>query len=182
MGWSYRKSKKIGPFRVTASKKGLSYSVGGKGFRVTKRADGKTQVSTSVGGLRYTETIGSGKKQEKRELTQYEKDIYAAKLPLVGLIASILLISNALLFKNVSLSIISIISIVLTTYLYLFSKSVQSATYLKDAEKYARKNDNINVLKCAKLSNKYKENETAKNIINSYNNKNTVNTDLKDSE
>lgn len=30
MGWSYRKSKKIGPFRITASRRGLSASGGGR--------------------------------------------------------------------------------------------------------------------------------------------------------
>ena len=37
MGFNYRKSKKIGPFRVTASKSGISTSVGGKGYRVTRK-------------------------------------------------------------------------------------------------------------------------------------------------
>jgi len=41
MGLRFRKSVKFGPVRVNFSKSGVGHSVGGKGFRVTKRADGK---------------------------------------------------------------------------------------------------------------------------------------------
>jgi hypothetical protein len=60
MGFSYRKSVKMGPFRVTASKSGISYSAGVKGARVTKRANGKVQATLSVPGtgLRYTTSGG----------------------------------------------------------------------------------------------------------------------------
>ena len=34
MGFTYRKSVNLGPFRVNLSKPGLGYSVGGRGFRV----------------------------------------------------------------------------------------------------------------------------------------------------
>ena len=63
MGFSYRKSVKLGPFRMTASKSGVSYSVGVKGARVTKRANGKVQTTLSVPGtgLRYTATSGTKK-------------------------------------------------------------------------------------------------------------------------
>ncbi len=68
MGFSYRKSVKIGPFRVTASKSGISYSVGVNGARVTKRANGKVQTTLSAPGpgLRYTTTSGSKTGQAKR--------------------------------------------------------------------------------------------------------------------
>lgn len=64
MGFSYRKSFKAGPLRVTASKSGISYSAGVKGLRVTKRADGRVQTTISAPGtgLRYT-TSNSGKRQ-----------------------------------------------------------------------------------------------------------------------
>jgi hypothetical protein len=63
MGFSYRKSFKAGPFRVTASKSGISYSAGVKGARVTKRADGRVQTTLSAPGtgLRYTSTTGGRK-------------------------------------------------------------------------------------------------------------------------
>jgi hypothetical protein len=60
MGFQYRKSKKIGPMRFTVSKRGVGYSVGGKGFRVTKRADGRIQQTVSVPGtgMRWVSTSG----------------------------------------------------------------------------------------------------------------------------
>lgn len=58
MGFRFRKSVKVGPFRFTASKSGVSASFGGKGARVTKRADGKTQTTVSIPGtgVSYTST------------------------------------------------------------------------------------------------------------------------------
>lgn len=58
MGVRYRKSVKLGPVRVNLSKSGVSYSVGVKGARVTKRADGRVQTTVGVPGtgLYYTET------------------------------------------------------------------------------------------------------------------------------
>lgn len=50
MGFRFRKSMKLGPFRFTLSKSGISASAGVKGFRVTKRADGKTQTTMSILG------------------------------------------------------------------------------------------------------------------------------------
>lgn len=50
MGFRFRKSKSFGPFRVNISKSGIGWSVGGKGFRHTKRADGKTQNTYSIPG------------------------------------------------------------------------------------------------------------------------------------
>ncbi|MEV7597860.1 DUF4236 domain-containing protein [Kitasatospora sp. NPDC089797] len=60
MGFSSRKSFKAGPFRVTASKSGLSYSAGVKGARVTRRSDGRVQTTLSVPGtgLRHSTTSG----------------------------------------------------------------------------------------------------------------------------
>ena len=62
MGFRFRKSANIGPLRFNFSKSGVGYSVGGKGFRVTKLADGKTQTTASVPGtgIGYTKVSGSG--------------------------------------------------------------------------------------------------------------------------
>ncbi|MBC3843488.1 DUF4236 domain-containing protein [Streptacidiphilus sp. 4-A2] len=68
MGLSYRKSFKAGPFRVTASKSGISYSAGVKGARVTKRANGKVQTTLSVpgSGVRYTTSSGNKPRTSRR--------------------------------------------------------------------------------------------------------------------
>lgn len=69
VGFSYRKSFKAGPFRVTASKSGVSYSAGVKGARVTKRVNGKVQTTLSAGGVRYT-TTGSKTTTRKQASTK----------------------------------------------------------------------------------------------------------------
>lgn len=50
MGFYYRKSVNLGPFRVTASKSGLGWSVGGKGFRTGVSSRGKRYSTFSVPG------------------------------------------------------------------------------------------------------------------------------------
>ena len=55
MGWSYRKSLNLGPFRINLSKSGVGYSVGGAGFRTGVSSSGRKYHSVSVPGtgLRY---------------------------------------------------------------------------------------------------------------------------------
>ena len=50
MGLRYRKSIKMGPFRLNISKSGIGYSVGVKGYRVTKKAGGGYRTTMSVPG------------------------------------------------------------------------------------------------------------------------------------
>ena len=50
MGFYYRKSLNLGPFRVNLSKSGLGYSVGGRGFRVGTTARGRKYTSFSIPG------------------------------------------------------------------------------------------------------------------------------------
>lgn len=51
MGWRYRRSVNIGPFRLNFSKSGIGYSVGGKFFRVTKKANGGIRSTSTIPGL-----------------------------------------------------------------------------------------------------------------------------------
>lgn len=53
MSLRFRKSAKIGPVRFTVSKSGISTSVGVKGFRVTKKANGKVQTAVSIPGTGF---------------------------------------------------------------------------------------------------------------------------------
>ncbi len=50
MGFTYRKSINLGPFRVNLSKSGLGYSVGGRGFRVGTTSRGRKYTSFSIPG------------------------------------------------------------------------------------------------------------------------------------
>ena len=61
MGVRARKSFKAGPARVTFSKSGVSSSVGVKGVRVGKMANGKTRTTLSVPGTGISYVSESGK-------------------------------------------------------------------------------------------------------------------------
>lgn len=50
MGFRFRKSFGKGPLRINLSKSGVGYSVGGKGFRYTKKAGGGTRTTASIPG------------------------------------------------------------------------------------------------------------------------------------
>lgn len=81
MGWRYRKS--IGKtFRINISKSGVGYSVGTKGFRITKTAKGTTRKTITIPGTgvshiteskdtkktNYTNTVGTEKKSIKYQM------------------------------------------------------------------------------------------------------------------
>jgi len=56
VGWYFRKSKKLGPFRVTVSKSGVSVSAGVKGARITKGPRG-THLTVGAGGFYCRERL-----------------------------------------------------------------------------------------------------------------------------
>ncbi len=58
MGFRFRKSVNLGPFRVNISKSGLGYSVGGRGFRtgVSSRGRRYTRMSIPGTGIGYEKT------------------------------------------------------------------------------------------------------------------------------
>ena len=63
---SFRKSKKVGPFRFGVSKRGVSGSVGVPGFRVSKGADGKVRRTVGIpgAGIYDTKVVGGTKAKE----------------------------------------------------------------------------------------------------------------------
>jgi ABC-type phosphate transport system substrate-binding protein len=58
MGFFYRKSVNLGPFRVNLSGSGVGYSVGGRGFRVGKSGNGgiAPYVAKTTGTISYVES------------------------------------------------------------------------------------------------------------------------------
>lgn len=80
MGFRFRKSFGAGPFRVNLSKSGVGWSVGGKGFRYTKKATGGTRTTLSLPrtGVSYvSETSkkkGNKKMLRKPEITPVNPD------------------------------------------------------------------------------------------------------------
>ena len=63
MGMRFRKSFGGKGFRVNVSKSGIGYSVGGKGFRYTKKAGGgsRTTISIPGTGISYVKDSKTGK-------------------------------------------------------------------------------------------------------------------------
>lgn len=74
MGFRFRKSFKTGPFRTTVSKSGISHSIGTKGIRVTKTANGslKTTVSIPGSGISYTSESARNKKKNNTVSSNYK--------------------------------------------------------------------------------------------------------------
>lgn len=68
MGLRFRKSINLGGARINISKKGIGGSVGVKGARITKTADGKTRTTVGIPntGISYV-TESSSKKRVKAE-------------------------------------------------------------------------------------------------------------------
>lgn len=62
MGWRYRKSVTMGPFRVNLSKSGVGWSVGGPGFRTGRSARGRSynRFTLPGTGLSYETSRRSG--------------------------------------------------------------------------------------------------------------------------
>lgn len=50
MGFYYRRSVSIGPFRINLGSGGVGYSVGGRGFRVGRSASGRRYTTFSLPG------------------------------------------------------------------------------------------------------------------------------------
>lgn len=67
MGWSFRKSKSVGPFRLNFSKSGVGVSTGVKGARMSFGPRG-TYVNLGRNGIYYRKKIG-GTKTNKSQKT-----------------------------------------------------------------------------------------------------------------
>ena len=68
MGFRFRKSINLGKgFRINLSKSGIGYSVGGKGFRLTKKANGGYRETYSLHGtgLSWIKEHGKSKKNNQ---------------------------------------------------------------------------------------------------------------------
>ena len=70
MGFRFRKSIKMGPLRFTLSKSGVSSSVGVKGYRVTKTANGRVRRTASIPGTGINYVTESGGKRAAKARRQ----------------------------------------------------------------------------------------------------------------
>lgn len=88
MGFRFRKSINFGPFRINFSKSGVGYSFGGKGFRVTKTADGRTRSTASIPGT----GVSYVKEQSSKKKSSGGKRGPGPKV--VGIVAAVVLIAG----------------------------------------------------------------------------------------
>lgn len=69
MGLRFRKSFTIGPLRINISKSGIGFSLGVKGFRVSRSAKGKMTATASLPGtgLSYVQDLDADSIQDTIE-------------------------------------------------------------------------------------------------------------------
>lgn len=80
MGFRYRKSINLGGgFRVNLSTKGVGYSWGVKGYRVTKTADGRTRRTVSIPGtgISYVDEHGPSRQSVQQPVPENPLDNYS---------------------------------------------------------------------------------------------------------
>lgn len=65
MALHFRKTKKLGPFRLTFTENGMGYSVGNKLLRIGHSATGKTTISGGSHGVYYRKQLSSSSKTGK---------------------------------------------------------------------------------------------------------------------
>ena len=112
----YRKSKNVGPLRFTASKRGVSTSVGYGPFRVTRRADGRYQRTARLPGTGIRDTRVIGSQRQAPASAQPNIPVQLGKLILcllgLGIIISLLSGSLAIGFGIVGLCVLAFLGAV----------------------------------------------------------------------
>ena len=75
MGLRFRKSFSIGPLRINLSKSGIGFSIGVKGFRISRSAKGKNTATVSLPGtgLSYVQDLDG---ESLKETVEDIKDIF----------------------------------------------------------------------------------------------------------
>jgi hypothetical protein len=101
MGWRYRKSKKIGGFRINFSKSGIGYSYGAKGARITKMANGRTRTTISIPetGISYVSERGRRKKKTSQQPLTFEESSRLVRISFAIILIIILIIAFVIIIK-----------------------------------------------------------------------------------
>ena len=79
MGFRFRKSINAGPFRVNLSKSGVGWSVGGKGFRYTQKANGGTRTTASIPGTGVSYVKETGAKNNQPSYAENGEQAYVVE-------------------------------------------------------------------------------------------------------
>lgn len=88
MGWSFRRSKSFGPFRLNFSKSGIGFSFGGPGARVGVNAKGKKYFRGGIPGtgLYYQSTLPDEAGQAPQSTFSVSPLIVLIAVVVIGLI------------------------------------------------------------------------------------------------
>lgn len=91
MGYRFRKSINVGGLRINFSKNGVGYSMGTKGYRITKTVDGKLRQTFTISGtgISYVEDLGnvnSHPKNKNRNKTDTGLSIKAKIWIVIGIV------------------------------------------------------------------------------------------------
>ena len=96
MGLRYRKSINLGPLRINLSKSGVGYSVGVKGYRVTKKATGGYRTTASIPGtgIQYVKNYAEPKAKAENAQKKAGAGVFAqvVKWFFIGLGSLLLLV------------------------------------------------------------------------------------------
>ena len=120
MGFNYRKSKKIGPFRVTVSKSGVSTSIGSKYYRVTRKANGKIQTTTRIPGTGISYTKQISRNNSNNGAIVHSRNTYKVAYISTYITGSICAILSLLLL--IVIFPIGIISVLITFLIFFIGK------------------------------------------------------------
>lgn len=103
MGWSYRKSYKVGPVRVNLSKRGVGISAGVKGARISTGPSG-TRFYGGFGPFRYIKTLGSGRGQSANNSSSIISSIAALGCLSIVVIGGVVVICCSVLVSDLATS------------------------------------------------------------------------------
>ena len=120
MGFRFRKSVSFGKgFRVNFSKSGVGWSVGGKGFRYTKKAGGGSRTTSSIPGtgISYSKDYGKNKSTRQSQSPQNSQPS-----PEITLLSILIVVFFGLLFLN-SYVALAFLVIALSGYIYIKVKA-----------------------------------------------------------
>lgn len=93
----YRKSKKVGPFRLTVSQRGISTSVGAGPLRVSRGADGKVRRTVRLPGTGIYDTKVVGTRRQARSTAAAQPQAaQGLSIPAATVISGVLFVFSGL--------------------------------------------------------------------------------------
>lgn len=147
MGFRLRKSVKFGPARINISKSGIGYSVGTKGYRVTKTAKGTIRKTATIPGTGISFVEEHKEKSKNNGVSTHIKEQpQKTKEEKIGLTV-VVIVAILFLFLGVVETILAAIGLfLLGLFIYLkINKNKENAFSQADIDELHRHLANIDV-------------------------------------